>query len=314
MYHLGRSYNRKMPATTDAPTLTWPEGSGWLFYLRTLTAIFAVLLCLAATADFARRDLFVGLASLWLASAFGAAFWGLRSPVGRFGPALVVGLLLALIVPLVGRWIWGIQHSSLSHSAWLSANLKVFFSTLVLPVVLLGLLAMGAYAGLRLLVDKAMDHQGTRSFVVGAGGAVCSLVFVGAVAIASQIRNPNYTPSGVGSLRTLCTAEVTHAYTYKKGFSVSLAALGPAPDGATIDASHAYLIDGVLASGLKSGYRIEYTPGPVGDDGRISAFAVVARPQEFGRTGVRSFYTDQTCVIRSTGENRAATAQDEPIR
>ena len=56
-------------------------------------------------------------------------------------------------------------------------------------------------------------------------------------------------------------------------------------------------------------YQIQYTPGPVEADSRIHTYAVQARA---GNYGFRSFYTDDSGVIRATRENRPATAQDLP--
>ncbi|MGH9860283.1 MAG: hypothetical protein ACRD5F_09700 [Candidatus Acidiferrales bacterium] len=57
------------------------------------------------------------------------------------------------------------------------------------------------------------------------------------------------------------------------------------------------------------GYRLEYSPGPP-EGGRVRTYTLLARPGNFG---YRNFYTNETGTIRATGENRAATAQDQPI-
>jgi hypothetical protein len=62
------------------------------------------------------------------------------------------------------------------------------------------------------------------------------------------------------------------------------------------------------ALGLR--YDLLYTPGPAGPDGRVSSFALRARA---GHYGYRNFFVDQTGVVRSTPENRAATGDDAPI-
>ncbi len=54
-------------------------------------------------------------------------------------------------------------------------------------------------------------------------------------------------------------------------------------------------------------YQIQYTPGPVDANGTIRTFALQARA---GNYGFRSFYLDDTGLLRATRENRAATAQD----
>lgn len=54
-------------------------------------------------------------------------------------------------------------------------------------------------------------------------------------------------------------------------------------------------------------YQLQYTPGPVESDGAIRTFALQARA---GNYGFRSFYVDDTGVVRVTRENRAASSND----
>jgi hypothetical protein len=56
-------------------------------------------------------------------------------------------------------------------------------------------------------------------------------------------------------------------------------------------------------------YQMQYTPGPVEADGRIRTYSLQDRA---GNYGFRSFFTDDSGVLRATRENRAATAQDPP--
>jgi hypothetical protein len=60
----------------------------------------------------------------------------------------------------------------------------------------------------------------------------------------------------------------------------------------------------------REGYRLEYLLGPVDTNGQIQTYALLARP---GNYGYRNFCTDQTGVICSTSEDRAATVNDPPI-
>ncbi len=114
----------------------------------------------------------------------------------------------------------------------------------------------------------------------------------------------------VGALRTVNTAAVTYASTYNVGYPKSLAVMGVGEGAATQD--HAGLIDKTLASGKKSGYTITYRPGPV-TNGRIDTYTVVARPVQYGKTGTRNFFTDQSGVIRVTDQDREPTVNDPPI-
>jgi len=57
----------------------------------------------------------------------------------------------------------------------------------------------------------------------------------------------------------------------------------------------------------REGYNIAYTTSESG--GRIAHFTLVAQPERYG---FRSFYIDDTGVLRATRENRAATVDDPP--
>jgi len=121
-----------------------------------------------------------------------------------------------------------------------------------------------------------------------------------------QLRTKVYEESCVGNLRTLNTAQVTYwGGDAKKGFARSLKQLGPRGED---------LIEQVLATGKKDGYQFVLTPGPVDANGAIRHYTISARPSKVLVKGQRSFFTDETGVIRSTPENRAATASDPSIQ
>jgi hypothetical protein len=58
-------------------------------------------------------------------------------------------------------------------------------------------------------------------------------------------------------------------------------------------------------------YTLQYTPGNPDANGRIKSYALVARAGNFGYL---NFYTDESGMVRATAENRAATAQDPPLK
>jgi hypothetical protein len=126
--------------------------------------------------------------------------------------------------------------------------------------------------------------------------------------------------SVMASLRTLNTAQVTYGSTYNSGFTDTLTKLC-SPDNGPPDAKAADLLDPLMCgkagdSGTvfrKNGYIFTYTPGPHDSHGRVAAYTISARPAEYQKSGVRSFFTDQSSVIRATAENRAATAHDQPL-
>lgn len=64
------------------------------------------------------------------------------------------------------------------------------------------------------------------------------------------------------------------------------------------------------AAARTEGYTLLYRPGSPGSDGNIHTFVLLARPEYYGYA---NYYIDQTGVVRSTRQNRAATVHDRPI-
>ena len=114
----------------------------------------------------------------------------------------------------------------------------------------------------------------------------------------------------VGSLRTLNTAEITYSSTYNSGFSATLTYLGPGSV-TTPTSTAAGLIDSVLASGLKSGYRFTYSAGPPNESGHIETYSIIAVPIDSSH-GPNSYYTDQSGVIRQNSTTTASST-DSPL-
>jgi hypothetical protein len=136
------------------------------------------------------------------------------------------------------------------------------------------------------------------------------ILIIAAIAIPNLLRSRMAAneASSVGSLRTINTAAVTYASTYpRSGYPPSLESLGT--KGAPT-AEHADLIDGVLASGTKSGYKFVFT-----SDGQTpsTGYSVVAIPTQRGTSGQRSFFTDQSGVIRMSADG-TANANSEPLQ
>ena len=130
------------------------------------------------------------------------------------------------------------------------------------------------------------------------------LVVVAVILIIAAIAIPNYMKSkmraneasAAQNLRNVATAELVYSTTYGIDFSSTLAQLSGT--GINPDQNNAGLIDEVLASGIKSGYTITYTPLTFDPQGNPSTYSVTADPQVPGTTGSRHYYTDQSCVIR----------------
>ncbi len=127
---------------------------------------------------------------------------------------------------------------------------------------------------------------------------VAIILIIAAIAIPYLLRSKIAAneAAAVHALRAITTAEISYDTQYGLGYAPTLSALGPPPSG-TASATHADLIDEVLASGIRNGYSFVYVP-IVGGGATPDRFTANANPLSPGQTGDRYFYADQTNVIR----------------
>lgn len=147
------------------------------------------------------------------------------------------------------------------------------------------------------------------------------VLIIAAIAIPNLLRARQAAneAAAVGSLRVITTAAITYASTYGNGFPPSLDTMGEL---GTSDANcaHAKLLDDSLASGQKSGYVFIYTLQLADGKEPILApeaakngctvpggngFSVTADPVTRGTTGQRSFFMDESGVIRYNADGTA---------
>jgi prepilin-type N-terminal cleavage/methylation domain-containing protein len=93
----------------------------------------------------------------------------------------------------------------------------------------------------------------------------------------------------IREIQTIHTAQ-TQYYSQFGRYAANLTELGP-PAGGQAGPSGADLIPGELAKGQHSGYKFTLTGNPQG-------YSIVAVPEAFGNTGRRTFFSDQSLVIR----------------
>jgi type IV pilus assembly protein PilA len=130
---------------------------------------------------------------------------------------------------------------------------------------------------------------------------VTIILIIAAIAIPNLMKNKiqaNET-SAVESLRALTSAAILYSNTYG-GFPHELSDLGPAPSGTAPTSASADLIDSVLGSGVKSGYKFTYAVTTTDPSGNVLSYSITATPVVAGTSGQRSFYTDQSGTIRNT--------------
>jgi type IV pilus assembly protein PilA len=140
---------------------------------------------------------------------------------------------------------------------------------------------------------------------------VAIILIIAAIAIPNLLKSKMAAneSSAVGSLRTYNTAMVTYAAQCPtNGYPAGLVQVGPGVG----DCTAANIVDNVLgvAAPTKSGYKFAYkTPGTSGGAAGAT-YDVNADPINRGTTGQRSFFTDQSGVIRYN--QTAASVQGDP--
>jgi type IV pilus assembly protein PilA len=147
---------------------------------------------------------------------------------------------------------------------------------------------------------------------------VAIILIIAAIAIPNLLRSRMAAneASAVGSIRTINTAEVTYSSAYPdQGFAPALTNLGGdqticAGSATTATSTNSCLLDNVLSGGTKSGYTF-LSPGA--DPAPRTGYSATANPLNRGQSGQRSFYSDQTGVIRAN-QTATATSSDTPIQ
>ena len=133
-------------------------------------------------------------------------------------------------------------------------------------------------------------------------GCIWTVVIIGviaAIAIPNLIRARKHAQGGatLANIRTLHAAMTTYHAQFDR-YPASIDALGPGSG-----AGHASLIAAEFASGTLDGYHLTVQGGP-------SVYTINAEPLE---AGGRTFYSDQTAVIRAEKGPEPATAASAAV-
>jgi type IV pilus assembly protein PilA len=111
--------------------------------------------------------------------------------------------------------------------------------------------------------------------------------------------------SALGAIRTIHTVQVQYYSQYGK-YATSLTELGPPTSGAPSPAA-ADLIDSTLAGGEKGGYKFTLSANAGG-------YVINAAPVAFGVSGTRTFYSDQSMVVRQNFGQEPATVNSPEMK
>ncbi|MEO8049554.1 MAG: prepilin-type N-terminal cleavage/methylation domain-containing protein [Acidobacteriota bacterium] len=169
--------------------------------------------------------------------------------------------------------------------------------------------APGATRGVSRVVSRAVTRKARRR-----GFSLIELLIVIAIILVIvMIAVPQYNKqlmsahetAAIQTLRTIHAVEVQY-YSQFGRYAASLAELGPPASGAANPAA-ADLISKDLSEGKKSGYVFTVATIPTG-------YAISAVPEAFNSSGRRTFYSDQTMVVRNNWSQEPATANSPEAR
>jgi type IV pilus assembly protein PilA len=131
---------------------------------------------------------------------------------------------------------------------------------------------------------------------------ICLLALLAIPALNTSKKQANEF-SAIRSVRSIQQAELMYSVTYPShGYACSLRALGGDPNAGPPSAEAAQLLPGDLALGPTSGYVFTIsncTRVSLNDTERVTGYTITAVPQAVGKTGNRSFCSDESGAIKS---------------
>jgi type IV pilus assembly protein PilA len=206
------------------------------------------------------------------------------------------------------------------YSPWSEPNEGVKKGLAIFALVLgiisfftFGLLGVGAVTGIIVAavamgrVTREPSRYGGRGMAIaGLVLSITSLVSTVPIGIIAAIAIPNLLASrraanessAINSLRRISSAEVTYQSIYQKYGSLD-------------DLASEQLIDPTLASGVKNGYRfsLELTASEYSNP---EGFKVKSVPLNYQSSGRRSFFIDETSVIRASDNHGGPSSEFDP--
>ncbi|MBZ5584953.1 MAG: prepilin-type N-terminal cleavage/methylation domain-containing protein [Acidobacteriia bacterium] len=134
--------------------------------------------------------------------------------------------------------------------------------------------------------------------------AIILIIITMAVPKFNQAKKFANETAAIRAIQAVHSGETMYQSQYGR-YATSLAELGPPQSGAA-SPSAADVIGNDLAGGEKLGYKFTVT-------GSQGGYVVIAIPSTFGTTGSRTFYSDQTMVIRENYSQEPPTAASKEI-
>lgn len=155
---------------------------------------------------------------------------------------------------------------------------------------------------------RELRRHGRRGFSLIELLIVVAIILILAAIAAPKLNQNRMHAQETAAIRQIGTIHTAQTQYYSQfgRYATALAELGP-PTSGQATASAADLIPEDLMKGKKTGYTFSVQGGPNG-------YQVTAVPDVFGNTGRRTFFSDQTLVIRENWGAEPATLTSKEIK
>lgn len=136
---------------------------------------------------------------------------------------------------------------------------------------------------------------------------VIAIIMIIAAIAAPKLMSTRASAQEMAAIRHIVTIHTAQTQYYSQfgKYATTMAELGPPASGAA-GPQAADLVPAELASGKKGGYVFQMTAAQGG-------YVVNANPEAFGTSGRRTFFSDQSQVIRENWGQEPASAQSKAI-
>jgi type II secretory pathway pseudopilin PulG len=186
----------------------------------------------------------------------------------------------------------------------------------ILNFMLLGIFVLPTIAGIvisavamKKIKRQPLEYGGNGMAVGGlilnivSAVALIPIMLIAAIAIPNLLaaRRAANEGSAINALRTIHSAEMTYQATEGRGYDF----------GTLVDLERKNLINTQLASGTRSGYKFMLDSTLKDSEGQ-PAFVVVAVPTDYPSSGKRSFFVDETGVIRGEDNHGLEASRNAP--
>jgi len=158
---------------------------------------------------------------------------------------------------------------------------------------------------LRPVVDRVRRRQGFTLIEIMIVVAIILILSSILIPFANQMIMLAHETAAIRTVTTIHTAQGQYRAQFGR-LATSLQELGPPASGQEGPAA-ASLISHDLALGLKSGYKFTLQGTPNG-------YRISADPQTYNSSGRRTFYSDQTMVLRENWGQEPATDQSPEVK